>query len=107
MLDRVKNAYMELYKICREETDLQRHITKKLVMKHMQEIQNLSEIILDPYNFEEEDDHELICRQWAEIIKDVLDAMEQDDEVLLLDAIAYGILPFVRSLLPNEEWEEM
>ena len=107
MLETIKNAYSELYRICREEVDLQRHITKKLVLQHMQEIQILSEIILNRENFEEDDDHELICQEWSYIMKDILFAIEQEDEVLLLDAIAYGILPFIRTVLPNEEWEEL
>lgn len=105
MLDKIKHAYDELYRICREETDLQRHITKKLVLQHMQELQILSDIVLDRDNFEETDDHGMICGEWSAIMKDILSAIEQEDEVLLLDAIAYGILPFIRAVLPDEEWE--
>ena len=105
MLDSIKHAYDELYRICREETDLQRHITKKLILKHIQEIQTLSEIVLNRDNFEKTDDHEVICTEWSDIMKDLLTALEQEDEVLLLDAVAYGILPFIREVLPNEEWE--
>ena len=107
MLDIIKHAYDELYRISREETDLQRHITRDLVLKHMSEIQKLSEIVLNRDNFEEGDDHEMICEEWSAIMKDILFAIEQEDEVLLLDSIAYGILPFIREVLPDEEWEEI
>lgn len=106
MIDTIKKAYHELYRIYREETDLQRHITKKLVVEHMNEIQTLSEIILNRENFDADDEHVLICQEWSSVIGDVLMGIEQEDEVLLLDAVGHGILPFVRSLLPEEEWEE-
>lgn len=47
-----------------------------------------------------------ICNNMLQILKDLLEALEQDDAVLLHDAVAYGLMEYLKLFVVQRREEE-
>ncbi len=101
----------ELYKTLRNDTAAfmiyqDRSIIKK-TYKNIAAIQEFVTWFLkkNPLGIEEEV-YVMMCRDLLNSLKDMLEAAEQNDMVLMNDALAYGILEYLKMFCSPEEEEK-
>ncbi len=83
-----------------------RNIIKK-TYPIMSVIQEFSEWFMQENQFGiEEEEYLILCRNLVSILEDLLVAIEQNDVVLMNDALAYGMLDYLKLFCDVEEGEE-
>lgn len=54
----------------------------------------------------EESDYQALQENLLDILKDCMEAFEQEDRVLLLDALEYGLSEYLKMFLPTDYFEK-
>lgn len=92
--------YKKLEKIEENFLDIEKRNDLVPIQECMLEIQNFAVWFLEKNQLEEEKKRELLC-----ILQDIITAIEQQDYVLMHDAITYGIMKYLHWFIkkPVEE----
>lgn len=100
--------YRDIYIICKREIDFKKHKVVERTREILPQINELSALIMNRENFEVDDEtYTLVQAQYMQIISEILQAIENEDEVLLFDTLAFGMLPFIKMFLPEGPKEEI
>lgn len=102
---------MELQELYRKITDIN---FRELAYKNGRVLKDTKLILPDIQNFLleiseirwEEDASEYVKNDILHIMKDIVDAYDNEDKVLLMDATAYGVQKYLRLFLPENMLED-
>ena len=104
----LQTLHKEIYMCCRKEVDLKRETLVEDVKKILPLIQEFTEIVSAPDNFDmNTEEYQDFYQLYLGIVSDLVHAIEVRDNVLLFDTLAYGLLEFVVMFLPEGEWERV
>lgn len=71
-------------------------------------VQEFAQWFLAENQFEIEDEiYQALQKNLLEILQDMIEALQQRDRVLMLDALEYGIGEYLTMILPQEYFEEL
>ena len=100
----IKILYVNLHAVSVEYlTGINRN-NIKIIRELMPEIQKFASYFLDDSQFAA--DPEVfweLSEDFVQILKDIVEALEQEDHVLLHDSIAYGLLDYLKLFMEQEE----
>lgn len=106
MEEKIQNLYHVLTDIAAEYLIYQKRDNVELVKKVILQIQEFVLWFLEKNRFGiEQQLYQAMSENLIEILKDILTALEQNDTVLLNDAIAYGLMEYLK-LFVRLEGEE-
>ncbi|MEF2717854.1 MAG: hypothetical protein U0N42_01040 [Roseburia intestinalis] len=102
MLDEIEKLYDKLKIISDNFLDYQKRNDLVPVQACLKEIQGFSVWFMQENHLENnETEWKILCEKLIEILQDIVQAIEQQDYVLMHDAITYGMMEYLRIFLPN------
>ncbi len=101
----MKQLFDKIENCCTNEIKRRNHQLIKEIKDILPDIMEFTNIILDESNFDmDTETYQLIRSQYVEIVGDLMDGIENQDEVLVMDALYVGMLDFMR--LFSEDLDE-
>ena len=107
MKEKIENLYQKVVEISAAYLIYQERETVKLVKKIIPQVQEFTLWFLEGNKFGIEDDlYQSMSRNLLVILEDILEALKQEDRVLLQDALAYGLMGYLDLFIEKEQEEE-
>ena len=102
MLDEIEKLYDKLKIISDNFLDYKKRNDLVPVQAWLKEIQGFSVWFMQENHLENnETEWKMLSEKLIEILQDIVQAIEQQDYVLMHDAITYGMMEYLRIFLPN------
>lgn len=98
MINKIKELVEELTPVCDNYVKYQMPLRAD-VYKHLPAIQEFTECVFRMITDAE------VQQDMMEILNDMLSALEQEDEVLLYDALRYGLMEYMKVIIEISEEE--
>ena len=106
MLEKIRNLYQEVNRIAVEYMVFQKRNNISEIEKIMPQIQEFILWFLGGNIFDIEDEfYEELSQNLLGILSDMSLAMQQNDRVLMHDAVNYGLVLFLEMFLPEQNGE--
>ena len=107
MEEKIKKLYKEIVDISAGYLIYQKRNNIALIKKIIPQIQEFVLWFIEENRFEIEEELYIgIQQQLIDVLKDILDAIKQEDVVLLNDAIAHGLREYLELFITSEQEEE-
>lgn len=100
----IRELYKKIADANFKELSSQRHELITDIQALLSDIVNFAESLLN-LDFENDELKREVAMDINEILKDIMQAIENDDEVLMMDATAHGLLEYMRMLLSERGLE--
>lgn len=107
MKEKIESLYETINEISAEFMIYQKRNNIALVKKIIPQMQEFILWFLEENRLGiEEEQYQEMRNHLLQILKDILDAIEQEDCVLLHDAIAYGLMEYLKLFVESKQEEE-
>lgn len=107
MENSIKELYFKMRDIVIEFIYYNNNENCKEIVTEIPQIQNFIEWFMQGNRIEIDDDlYTGMCSNLIDILKDILSAIENKDHVLLNDAIAYGLMNYLKIFMSEGDYNE-
>ncbi len=103
MFDKIENLYQSMYQISYGYLIEQKRDNIKLIKKIIPQIQEFVLWFLEGNRFEiEEELYQEMQSYLLQVLEDITNAIAQEDRVLLHDAVAYGMMEYLKMFMDSK-----
>lgn len=107
MMDKIQKLYNSIRNLNVEYLIYQNRRITESAREYLPQIQEFASFFLEGNQFGiEEELYQGLSRNLLNILQDIVEAMGQEDVVLLNDALAYGLMDYLEMFIDTEQEEE-